>query len=106
MRWGKCSFGSLEIDGKEYSKDVIWDRGEIRKRQKKASREFRERFGHTPLSLKEDIPWDCKRLVIGTGMQSRLPIMEDVPGRSRAARRDDRGMLHSRCHSEAEGRPG
>jgi hypothetical protein len=78
MKWGKYSFGSLQIDGEEYTKDVILDRGVIRKRKKKASRRFREQFGHTPLSLKEDIPWECKRLVIGTGMHGGLPVMQEV----------------------------
>jgi len=78
MKWGPCNFGSLEIDGEEYTKDVILDRGTLRKRQKKLSRTFREQFGHTPLSVQEDIPWECKRLVIGTGMEGRLPVMEEV----------------------------
>jgi len=78
MKWGQCSFGSLEIDGEEHTKDVILDRGTLRKRQKKLSRPLREQFGHTPLSIQEDIPWHCKRLVIGTGMQGRLPVMEEV----------------------------
>jgi hypothetical protein len=85
MKWGKYSFGSLQINDEEYTKDVILDRGIIRQRKKKASREFRERFGHTPISLKEDIPWECKRLVIGTGMQGQLPVMEEV--RTEAQRR-------------------
>jgi len=83
MKWGKCTFGSLEIDGETYTKDVILDRGEIRKRRKKPSRAFREHFGHTPLSLAEEIPWDCKRLVIGTGMNGRLPVMEGVRAEAR-----------------------
>jgi hypothetical protein len=78
MKLIQCQFGSIEIDGIEYSRDVVLDRGEIRKRKKKASRVFRDRFGHTPLSLEEKIPWKCKRLVIGTGMYGRLPVMEDV----------------------------
>jgi hypothetical protein len=78
MKWGKCCFGSLEIDGEDYTKDVVLDRGELRKRKKKRSRPFREQFGHTPLSLQEDIPWKCKRLVIGTGMEGRLPVMDEV----------------------------
>ncbi len=85
MKWGKYRFGSLQIDGEEYTKDVILDRGVIRKRKKKASRAFRDQFGHTPLSLKEDIPWDCKQLVIGTGMHGGLPVMEEV--RAEAERR-------------------
>jgi len=78
MKWTKCHFGSIEIDGIEYSRDVVLDRGEISKRKKKASRIFRDQFGHTPLSLEEKIPWKCKRLVIGTGMYGRLPVMEDL----------------------------
>jgi hypothetical protein len=85
MKWGKYSFGSLQIDGEEHTKDVILDRGVIRKRKKKASREFRKQFGHTPLSLKEAIPWDCKRLVIGIGMHGGLPVMQEV--RTEAERR-------------------
>jgi len=49
----------------------------VSKRKKKASKKFREAFGHTPLSLKEDIPWKCSRLVIGTGTGA-LPVMEEV----------------------------
>jgi hypothetical protein len=78
MKVGKCRFGSVKIDGEKYRKDVVLDRGGIRKRRKKPSREFREKNGHTPLSLKEEIPWECKRLIIGTGMEGRLPVMEDV----------------------------
>ena len=78
MKWGKCRFGSLKIDGEKYTKDVILDQGKVRKRKKKPSREFREQFGHTPVSLEEKIPWQCKRLVIGTGLAGRLPVMDDV----------------------------
>jgi hypothetical protein len=78
MKWGKCRFGKLKIDGEKYTKDVVLDRGEVRKRKKKPSREFRKEFGHTPVSLQEEIPWDCRRLVIGTGMEGRLPVMEEV----------------------------
>ena len=78
MEWGTCSFGSLKIDGVNYTKDVILDCGVLRRRKKKPSRRFREQFGHTPLTLREDIPWECKRLVIGTGMEGRLPVMEEV----------------------------
>ena len=53
------------------------DRGRVRKRKKKASKKFRDLFAHTPLSLEEEIPWDCRRLVIGTG-GGALPVMEEV----------------------------
>ena len=77
MRFEKFSFGSIRIDGVSYDHDVVIDRGEVRKRKKKASKKFREAFGHTPLSLKEGIPWKCRRLVVGTG-NGALPVMKEV----------------------------
>src|SRR5437764_7521824 len=48
------------------------------KTQKRTSKEFRERFGHTPLSAGEEIPWGGKRLLIGTGANGALPVMDEV----------------------------
>ena len=67
MHFDDFSFGTLRIDGSTYERDVVIDRGEIRKRKKAPSRKFRDEFGHTPLSIEEEIPWKCDRLVIGTG---------------------------------------
>lgn len=78
MRIAQFAFGALEIDGVTYEYDVVIDGGEIRKRKKKASKKFRDAFGHTPLSLEEKIPWRCTRLVVGTGAYGRLPVMDDV----------------------------
>jgi len=50
----------------------------VRKRKKKPSKQFRDAFGHTPLSLKEQIPWTCRQLVVGTGAHGALPVMHDV----------------------------
>jgi hypothetical protein len=72
------SFGSIRIDGVTHEYDVVIDRGEIRKRRKKPSKKFRDIFGHTPLSIEEEIPWKCRRLVIGTGAHGGLPVMEEV----------------------------
>jgi hypothetical protein len=83
MKWGKPRVGKLKVAGEKFTKDVVLDRGALRKRRKKPSREFREQYGHTPISLKEDIPWECKRLVIGTGMDGRLPVMDDVVAEAR-----------------------
>ena len=77
MRFEAFSFGSIRIDGITYEHDVLIDRGEIRKRKKKPSQRFRDAFGHTPLSVDEEIPWNCRRLVIGTGTGG-LPVMEEV----------------------------
>ncbi len=77
MRFQAFSFGSIRIDGVTYPHDVVIDRGEVRKRRKKPSKKFRDAFGHTPLSMEEEIPWKCRRLVIGTGTGA-LPVMEEV----------------------------
>jgi hypothetical protein len=61
----------------KYERDVVIDRGRISKRKKKPSKKFRDDFGHTPLSIKERIPWKCTRLVIGTG-GGALPVMQEV----------------------------
>ena len=77
MRFEAFSFGSIRIDGVTYQHDVVIDHGRVRKRKKKPSKAFREAFGHTPLSVAEAIPWECRRLVIGTGT-GVLPVMEEV----------------------------
>jgi hypothetical protein len=78
MRFGRFAFGSIEVDGRTYEHDLVIDRGRMRKRKKGPSKPFRQRYGHTPLSLAEDIPWDCHRLVVGSGADGALPVMEDV----------------------------
>jgi len=82
LRFEGFSFGSIRIDGTTYEHDVVIDRGQIRKRNKKPSKKFRDTFGHTPLSMEEDIPWKCQRLVIGTGTGA-LPVMEEVKREAR-----------------------
>jgi hypothetical protein len=77
MRFEAFSFGSIRIDGVSYDHDVVIDRGNVRKRKKKASKKFREAFGHTPLSLEEGIPWKCRRLIVGTGTGA-LTVMTEV----------------------------
>jgi hypothetical protein len=77
MRFEQFAFGSIRIDGTTYKHDVVIDRGQVRRRKKKPSRQFRGEFGHTPLSIEEKIPWRCRRLVIGTGT-GELPVMREV----------------------------
>lgn len=77
MRFDAFSFGSISIDGVNYPHDVVIAHGEVRKRRKKPSKRFRDAYGHTPLSIEEEIPWDCRRLVIGTGTGA-LPVMPEV----------------------------
>ncbi len=86
MRFTGYSFGSVRVDGVTYDHDLIIDHGKVRKRKKAASRKFRGTYGHTPLSAEEDIPWRCRRLVIGTGADGALPVMQQV--RDEARRRN------------------
>jgi len=82
MRFERVSFGSIRIDETTYEHDVVIDRGRVRRRKKKPSKQFRGEFGHTPLSIEEKIPWKCRRLVVGTGTGA-LPVMEEVKREAR-----------------------
>jgi hypothetical protein len=86
MQFTSYSFGSVRVDGVTYDHDLILDHGTIRMRKKAASRKFRSAYGHKPLSAEEDIPWRCRRLVIGTGAEGALPVMQQV--RDEARRRE------------------
>jgi hypothetical protein len=88
MRFTSYSFGSILVDGVTYDHDLIIDRGKIRKRKKAASRKFRGAYGHTPLSAAEDIPWRCRRLVVGTGAGGALPVMQQVRDEARRRKVD------------------
>jgi hypothetical protein len=88
MRFTGYSFGSIRVDGVTYDHDLIIDHGKIRKRKKAASRKFRSEYGHTPLSAAEDIPWRCRRLVIGTGADGALPVMQQVRDEARRRKVD------------------
>jgi hypothetical protein len=72
------SFGSITIDGVTYREDVVIENGSVKKRKKAESKKYRDRFGHTPLSPDEKIPWKCRHLVIGMGHSSSLPVMDEV----------------------------
>ncbi len=66
LRFTDYSFGSVRVDGVTYDHDLIIDRGKIRERRKKAA-------------SRQGIPWRCRRLVIGTGADHALPVMQQVP---------------------------
>ena len=67
------TFGSIEIDGRRYDHDVVIERGEVRTRSKQPSKPYRDRYGHTPLSAGEEIPWGGRLLIVGTGVSGFLP---------------------------------
>ena len=73
-------FGEIELEGKRYEQDVVVDGGKVRRRRKSSSKVFRDRYGHTPLSVAEEIPWSGRRLIVGTGVNGSLPIMPEVYG--------------------------
>jgi hypothetical protein len=78
MKMRMQTFGEIEVEGEWYDYDLVIEQGEIRKRGKKPSKVYRARFGHTPLSAEETIPWHGKRLFVGTGMYGKLPIMPEL----------------------------
>src|SRR5262245_43864578 len=78
MKARLVKFGESEVEGKRYTHDVVIDGGKMRKRKKGPSKQFREKFGHTPLSAGEEIPWEGKRLIVGTGAHGPLPVMDEV----------------------------
>ena len=88
MRFTGYSFGSIRVGGVTYEHDLILDRGKVRKRKKAASRKFRGAYGHTPLSIAENIPWRCRRLVVGTGADGALPVMLQVRDEARRRKID------------------
>lgn len=71
-------FGTIEVNGHEYAHDVVIDAGDVRKRKKSPSKSYRGEFGHTPLSVDEELPWGGSRLIIGTGAYGSLPVMPEV----------------------------
>jgi len=83
MKASLVRFGVIEIEGKRFERDLVIVRGRVGKRHKKASKPLRDRYGHTPLSLLEPIPWECRRLIVGTGADGALPIDPDVVDEAR-----------------------
>ena len=71
-------FGTIVIEGVRFDHDVVVEAGLARPRRKGPSKPYRSRFGHTPLSPDEDIPWSPPQLVVGTGASGRLPIMSEI----------------------------
>ncbi len=78
MKVDHLSFGKIIIDGQTYREDIVIVDKQIIHREKDASRKWKAKYGHTPLSVEENIPWQCRKLVIGTGMYGALPVMPEV----------------------------
>ncbi len=78
MEADKVSFGEIVIDGRLWTDDIIIDKGKITPRNKSVSRMSKGNYGHTPLTVHENIPWDCSTLVVGTGIYGSLPVTDEV----------------------------
>lgn len=72
------AFGEIVIDGQRYDHDVVVTGGQVGKRGKDPSKPLKSRFGHTPLSIEEEIPWEGPRLIVGTGYSGRLPVLSEI----------------------------
>ena len=83
MHARSIGFGVIEIDGQRFDHDVVVDSGAVGKRHKGPSKSLRGRYGHTPLSTLESIPWACRRLIVGTGVDGMLPIEPAVVDEAR-----------------------
>jgi hypothetical protein len=83
MKARLVAFGQVEVEGERYDRDLVIEGGRIGKRHKGPSKPLRGRFGHTPLTAAEEIPWGGKRLIVGTGANGRLPIAPDVYAEAR-----------------------
>jgi hypothetical protein len=72
------NFGTIVIDGERYDHDLIIEDGHVTARDKSPSKPLKGRYGHTPLSDGEAIPWSRPRLIIGSGYSGSLPIVSAV----------------------------
>ncbi len=71
-------FGRIAVNGVDYDHDIVIEGGAVRARDKTPSRKAKGRYGHTPLTGDEEIPWSGRRLIIGTGYSGRLPILDEI----------------------------
>ncbi len=78
-------FGTIVVFGRKYDHDVVVEDGEVRARDKGPSKRLKK-GGHTPLSVREDIPLSKSRLVIGSGYSGSLPILAEVTEAARSAK--------------------
>jgi hypothetical protein len=69
MHFEAFSFGSIRIDGITYEHDGYRPRASPQA-QEEAIQNVPQRLRTHPLSIEEEIPWKCRRLVIGTRYRS------------------------------------
>jgi hypothetical protein len=78
----KTGFGWIEIGDTRYEHDVVIHAdGRVSKRKKKASKKYRDQYGHTPLSEEELGYLADERpdiVYIGTGQYGDLPVTPEA----------------------------
>jgi hypothetical protein len=84
MRVEAFSFWINPHYGITYDHDVVLDQGRVRKRSKRPSQEIPRGIWTHASPIEEQIPWNCNRLMVGTGT-GVLPVMDEV--REEARRR-------------------
>jgi hypothetical protein len=72
MKARLVKFGEIEVEGKRYTHDVVIDGGRVRKRKKGPSKQFREKFGHTPLSAGKKFPGEASGSLSGPAPMARF----------------------------------
>jgi peroxiredoxin Q/BCP len=60
--------GRITVKGAANTTDVVIDGEAVRERNKRPSRSQRDKYGYTPLTPDEAIPWNCDMLVIGVAI--------------------------------------
>lgn len=77
-----CGFGWVELKGNRYEFDVIVHvDGSVMKRDKRASKKKKEKYGHTPLTRKElkELGKEAPvMIIIGTGHSGSMPLTPKV----------------------------
>ena len=77
IKLSEYKFGEIKVNNTLFEKDIVIDGNKVIKRKKGPSKGLKAKYGHTPLTKLEYIPWDCDTLLIGTGAYERLPITND-----------------------------
>jgi hypothetical protein len=72
------SFGLVEIDGRRFDRESWSTLATCAVGSRSHRKGYRDRYGHTPLSPDEKIPWSACGLIVGTGASRHLPIMPEL----------------------------
>ena len=77
MKAKSVGFGELSIEGERYLHDVVIDAGRIGRRTRPHRRRC-ETSTARPAVGAEAIPWGGRQLIVGTGVDGRLPVAPEV----------------------------